>query len=167
MVDYLSHLRAPAGANVKRLRKGRGPGSGLGKTAGRGQKGQKARHTGNFSKLGFQGGQTPLQRRLPKRGFRVPFPEEVWIVNVGDLSRRFEPQAVVDLDALKQAGLVPRKATRVKVLGDGDLDRALTLRVHAISAGAREKVEKAGGTVEIIEERPKRSATETTAAQKG
>jgi large subunit ribosomal protein L15 len=150
MADILSKLHPPVGAVRNRTRRGRGVGSGLGKTAGKGQKGQKARHPGNFSKLAFQGGQTPIQRRLPKRGFRNPFPTEVSNVNLADLNARFEAGATVDLNALKAARLVARAATRVKVLGDGELDRKLTLRVHGISAGARAKVEAAGGTIEIL-----------------
>jgi large subunit ribosomal protein L15 len=161
MANFLSNIRVPAGANTKVRRKGRGVGSGLGKTAGKGQKGQKARHPGNFGKLGYQGGQTPIQRRLPKRGFRNPFGTEISAVNVDLLARRFDKGATVDLDALKNAGLIGRTATKVKVLGNGEIDRALTLKVHAISAGAREKVEKAGGKVEIIEE--KKQAAEATA----
>jgi large subunit ribosomal protein L15 len=164
MPNYLSNLSAPEGSNTKRTRKGRGVGSGLGKTAGKGQKGQKARHPGNFGKLAFQGGQTPIQRRLPKRGFRNPFAIEVSEVNVSSLAKRFDANATVDLEALKAAGLVERAATRVKILGNGDLDRALTLRVHAISAGAREKVEKAGGRIEIIEEKKPAAEATTPAA---
>ena len=151
MANYLSNIPVPVGANTGKRRKGRGVGSGLGKTAGKGQKGQKARHPGNFGKLGYQGGQTPIQRRLPKRGFRNPFPTETSAVNVGVLAKRFDRGATVDLESLKAAGLIERAATRVKVLGEGDLDRALTLKVHAVSAGARGKIEKAGGKVEILE----------------
>jgi large subunit ribosomal protein L15 len=150
MANYLSNLPAPAGANTKRRRKGRGVGSGLGKTAGKGQKGQKARHPGNFGKLAFQGGQTPIQRRLPKRGFRNPFPTEYAEVNVDMLAKRFDADAVVDLDALKAAGLIERKATRVKVLGNGEIEKALRVSVDAISAGARAKIEKAGGKVDLL-----------------
>jgi large subunit ribosomal protein L15 len=153
MVDFLSKVPAPEGANTGKRRKGRGVGSGLGKTAGKGQKGQKARHPGNFGKLAFQGGQTPIQRRLPKRGFRNPFPSEIAAVNVDALAKRFEKGATVDLEALKNARLVEKSTTRVKILGDGEIDRALTVRVHAISAGAREKIEKAGGKVELLEEK--------------
>lgn len=150
MANILSNLRAPEGAVTKPLRKGRGVGSGLGKTAGKGQKGQKARHPGNFGKLGFQGGQTPIQRRLPKRGFRNPFPTEVFAVNLSTLVKTFDAGAVVDVEALRTAGVLNRVVDRVKVLGDGEVDRKLTLRVHAISAGARTKVEAAGGTIELI-----------------
>lgn len=158
MANYLSELPAPEGSNEKRLRKGRGVGSGLGKTAGKGQKGQKARHPGNFGKLGFQGGQTPIQRRLPKRGFRNLFAKEVATINVGLLAKRFESGATVDLLALKEAGLIDRRADRVKVLGDGPLDRALTLKVHAVSAQARTKIEQAKGKVELIAEENKQEA---------
>jgi len=159
MANYLSTLEAPEGSNTKRLRKGRGVGSGLGKTAGKGQKGQKARHPGNFGKLGFQGGQTPIQRRLPKRGFRNPFPTEISAINLGVLAKRFEAGATVDVAALKNAGLITRAADKVKILGDGELTHKLTFKVHAISAGARAKVEKAGGSVQILEEKPKAEAS--------
>jgi large subunit ribosomal protein L15 len=147
MADYLSKLRAPAGANTKPLRKGRGLGSGLGKTAGKGQKGQKARHPGNFGKLAFQGGQTPIQRRLPKRGFRRPFVEAIATVNLAQLENRFEAGASVDLTQLIEKGLVKGKFGKVKILGDGELTKKLTVKVDAVSASAKEKIEKAGGTV--------------------
>lgn len=150
MANVLSNLHPPVGAVRNKTRKGRGVGSGLGKTAGKGQKGQKARHAGNFSKMAFQGGQTPIQRRLPKRGFRVPFPTETIAVNVSALEKRFPAGSVVDFDALVKSGLVDKGATRVKVLGDGELTVKLSLKVHAISAGARAKVEAAGGTVELL-----------------
>lgn len=151
MANVLSNLHPPAGAVRKRTRRGRGVGSGLGKTAGKGQKGQKARHPGNFSKMGFQGGQTPMQRRLPKRGFRnTLFATEISAVNVGSLENAFDADAVVDLIALADVGLIEKRASRVKILGDGELTRRLTLRVHGISAGARAKIEAAGGTVELL-----------------
>lgn len=151
MANVLSNLHPPAGAVSKRTRRGRGVGSGLGKTSGKGQKGQKARHPGNFSKMGFQGGQTPMQRRLPKRGFRnSAFATEISAVNVGALEKFFEAGATVDLASLATVGLVEKRAERVKILGDGDLTRKLTLKVHGISAGARTKIEAAGGTVELL-----------------
>jgi large subunit ribosomal protein L15 len=150
MANVLSNLHPPVGAVRNKTRKGRGVGSGLGKTAGKGQKGQKARHAGNFSKMAFQGGQTPIQRRLPKRGFRNPFPTDTVSVNVSSLEKKFEAGATVDFEALVKSGLVDKGATRVKVLGDGDLTRKLTLKVHAISAGAKAKVEAAGGSVELL-----------------
>ncbi len=150
MANVLSNLHPPVGAVRNKTRKGRGVGSGLGKTAGKGQKGQKARHAGNFSKMAFQGGQTPIQRRLPKRGFRNPFPTDTVSVNVSSLEKKFEAGATVDFEALVKSGLVDKGATRVKVLGDGDLTRKLMLKVHAISAGAKAKVEAAGGSVELV-----------------
>ncbi len=145
----LSRLRPAEGAVRPKRRKGRGTGSGLGKTAGHGQKGQKARHPGNFSKLGFEGGQMPLYRRLPKRGFVNPFTKKVATVNVKDLAR-FDAGATVDEAALREAGLIKRKVDIIKVLGDGELDRALTVKVHAASATAMQKIEKAGGTIELV-----------------
>ncbi len=145
----LSRLRPAPGAVRGKRRKGRGPGSGLGKTAGHGQKGQKARHPGGFSKLGFEGGQMPLYRRIPKRGFTNPFTKRVETVNVKDLAR-FDAGATVDEAALREAGLINRKADIIKVLGHGELEIALTVKVHAASASATQKIEKAGGTVELV-----------------
>jgi large subunit ribosomal protein L15 len=147
--SILSRLRPATGAVRNRRRKGRGPGSGLGKTAGHGQKGQKARHPGNFSKLGFEGGQMPLFRRLPKRGFSNPFAKRVGTVNVKDLAR-FDAGATVDEAALREAGLVKGKVDIIKVLGDGELDKALTVKVHAASATATHKIEQAGGSIELL-----------------
>ncbi len=149
-VPVLSRLRPADGAVRGKRRKGRGPGSGLGKTAGHGQKGQKARHPGNFSKLGFEGGQIPLYRRVPKRGFTNPFTKKVATINVKDLAR-FDSGATVDEAALRKAGLVKRKVDAIKVLGDGELDKALTVKVHAASASAAAKIEKAGGSVELVQ----------------
>jgi large subunit ribosomal protein L15 len=145
MADILSKLQAPEGAVTSPRRIGRGVGSGLGKTSGRGQKGQKARSKGNINKLHFQGGQTPMQRRLPKRGFRNPFPKQVATVSVGELSRRFGAGANVDEAALRSARLVKGAVDQIKVLGDGELDKALTVTAHAFSKSAREKIEGAGG----------------------
>ena len=146
----LSRLRPAEGAVRGKRRKGRGPGSGLGKTAGHGQKGQKARHPGNFSKLGFEGGQMPLYRRLPKRGFHNPFSKKVGTINVKDLAR-FDAGATVDEAALREARLVRGRCDRIKVLGNGDLDRELTVRVEAFSSSARAKIEKAVGTAVVVE----------------
>ncbi len=147
----LSRLKPPVGAVRKKRRKGRGPGSGLGKTAGRGMKGQKARNSGGISRLGFEGGQMPLYRRLPKRGFTNLFAAKIATVNVRDL-QRFKAGSVVDHAALREAGLVRRKVDGVKILGEGELDRALTVKVLAFSKSAREKIEKAGGTAEALSE---------------
>ena len=148
-VPILSRLRPPAGAVRRKKRKGRGVGSGLGKTAGHGMKGQKARHPGNFSKVAFEGGQTPLQRRLPKHGFHNIFSKKVIGVNVASLSR-FDAGTTVDVDALRAAGLIKGRFDAIKLLGNGDIDRALTVQVHAFSKSAKEKIEKAGGTAETV-----------------
>jgi large subunit ribosomal protein L15 len=145
----LSRLRAPKGAVKGEKRLGRGPGSGLGTTAGKGQKGQTARSGGQVRR-GFEGGQTPLYRRLPKVGFKNPFTRLVAVVNVGNLGK-FAAGATVDPAALAAAGLVNGRFDAIKVLGQGTLDRALTVRAHAFSAGAKELIEKAGGKVELIE----------------
>lgn len=145
----LSRLRPPAGAVQKKKRKGRGPSSGLGKTAGKGMKGQKARSPGNFQKLGFEGGQTPLFRRLPKRGFTNHFSKVVFTLNVSDLNR-FEAGSVVDELSLRDAGVIKGNFDVFKVLGDGELDRALTVKANAFSASAIEKIEKAGGKAEVV-----------------
>lgn len=149
VVPLLSRLRPPEGAVKPKKRKGRGPGSGLGKTCGKGQKGQKAR-AGGTVRRGFEGGQTPLHRRVPKLGFKNPFSKVVATVNLQSLMR-FEAGAVVDLDALAKAGLVSGRHDSVKILGQGELDRALTIRAHAFSARAKQVIEQAGGTAEVIE----------------
>jgi large subunit ribosomal protein L15 len=147
-VPILSRLRPPLGAVRSKRRKGRGPGSGLGKTAGRGQKGQKSR-SGKSQFPGFEGGQMPLQRRLPKVGFRNLFEKNVASVNVGALNQ-LAAQSVVDADALIRARLVRGPFDTIKILGSGELDRPLTVRAHAFSASAKEKIEKAGGKAEMI-----------------
>lgn len=147
MADALSKLTKPAGATRGKTRVGRGPGSGVGKTAGRGQKGQYARVRG--FKPHFEGGQTPLQRRLPKRGFRNPFPAVTAEVNVGDLDV-FEAGAKVDEAALVSRGLIKGRFDRIKVLGDGVLTKPVTVSAHAFSRTAAEKIQKAGGKVLMI-----------------
>ena len=143
----LHHLRPAEGAVRDRRRVGRGRAAGQGKTAGRGTKGWGARHQ---PKLGFEGGQMPLQRRIPKlKGFTNPNREEFAVVNVARLGQVFDPGAEVTPEAMQQRGLV-RKGIRVKVLGNGDLNRALTVRAHAVSASARAKIEQAGGSVHIV-----------------
>lgn len=149
-VPILSRLRAPEGAVQKKKRVGRGVGSGLGKTAGRGQKGQKARQPGNIHKLHFEGGQMPLNRRLPKVGFNALFPRELAAVNVKDLGV-FEAGATVDMAALRERGLVKGRWDGVKILGTGELTKKLTVKADGFSASAKEKIEKAGGSVETIE----------------
>lgn len=149
-MDILSKLQAPEGANKKATRVGRGVGSGLGKTAGRGQKGQKARSTGNIGKKHFQGGQTPIQRRLPKRGFRNPFAAIVATVNVGDLDAVFENGAVVDMAALESKRLVQGRYDLIKVLGDGDLTKKLVISAHRFSKSALAKIAQTGGQANVL-----------------
>ncbi len=147
MVMMLSELKPPEGSKKKRKRVGRGPGSGHGKTACKGHKGQKAR-SGRGTKAGFEGGQMPLQRRLPKRGFRNPFKESVAILHLRDLNR-FEKDTVVDPDLLFSTGLC-KKGEIIKLLSDGDLTHPLTIRVHKVSRAALQKVEAVAGRVEVI-----------------
>ncbi len=142
----LSNLKAPKGAARARKRVGRGQGSGLGKTAGRGGKGQKAR-TGNMHFEGFEGGQMPLQRRLPKFGFKNVFRRELEEVKVGDLEGL---TGLVDAAALKTAGLVRGNRDGVVVLGGGELKSAVSVRVDRVTAGARAAIEKAGGKIELV-----------------
>ena len=132
---------------VKRI--GRGPASGQGKTAGKGQKGQKAR-SGYSRRFGFEGGQMPLQRRLPKRGFNNIFAKEIVTVNVSDLEGKFEDGADVDAQALINAGLIKKVKDGVKVLGNGDITKKLNVKVNAYSKAAKEKIEAAGGKAEVI-----------------
>lgn len=142
----LSHLKPAPGARKKRKRVGRGPGSGLGKTSGRGQKGAGARSGGSVPP-GYEGGQMPLSRRLPKRGFHNPFRKEYEIVNLGSLER-FDAGATVDVDALRERGLVRGRKQQVKILAKGELSKALTVRAAAFSAKAREIIVARGGTAE-------------------
>jgi large subunit ribosomal protein L15 len=143
----LHHLRPAEGAVRNRRRVGRGRAAGQGKTAGRGTKGWGARHQ---PKLGFEGGQMPLQRRVPKlKGFTNPNREEFAVVNVARLGQVFDAGSDVTPEAMQVRGLV-RKGMRVKVLGNGEIDRALTVRAHAVSASAREKIEQAGGSVHVV-----------------
>lgn len=146
MADTLSKLGKPAGSTSKKIRRGRGVGSGLGKTAGRGQKGQYARNT---VKDYFEGGQTPLQRRLPKRGFTNKFAAKVAEVNVGALEV-FAAGAKVDEKALRDRGLVKGPCDRIKILGNGDLTKAVIVTAHSFSKGAESKIKKAGGKALLL-----------------
>src|SRR5579862_4508212 len=149
------HTLAPnEGATRNKKRLGRGHGSGLHKTSGKGQKGQKAR-TGHHGipKPGFEGGQSAMARRLPKRGFtNWRFKKEIFAVNLGDVAEVFAAAKsdTVDVEALKTAGLVPRTAELVKILGDGELSRKLTVHAHFFSASAKEKLAKVGGSAHIL-----------------
>ncbi len=144
----LNELSPPKGSRRARKRIGRGTASGQGKTSGRGHKGQKARSGGSLPPY-FEGGQMPLARRVPKRGFTNVFRRELAVVNVRDLGR-FTAGSVVDQEALRQAGLVKGACDGIKVLAQGDCQVALTLKVDKISAAAKQKIEAAGGTVEVI-----------------
>ncbi len=142
----LGNLSPNKGANRERKRVGRGQGSGRGRTATRGHKGAKSR-SGYGTRPGFEGGQMPLQRRLPKRGFNNIFRKEFIIVHVSDLEV-FEPGSRVDRETLIQVGLIDKRTTLVKVLANGELSKSLTVAVDKISQGAKTKIEAAGGTVE-------------------
>lgn len=141
----LNTLKPAKGSKPSAKRVGRGIGSGLGKTCGRGHKGQKAR-SGGFHKIGFEGGQMPLQRRLPKRGFRSMTSKDTAEVNLHELAA--VTVEVIDLAALKAAGVVPTPAKRAKVIASGKLEKAVTLRGLSLSQGARAAVEAAGGTIQ-------------------
>ena len=145
----LSNLKPKKGARHAKKRVGRGPGSGHGKTSSRGEKGQKSR-SGYSGKRGFEGGQMPLHRRLPKRGFTNIFKKDYAVVNVSDLER-FDNGASIDEAMLRQAGLVKGSHDGVKVLGDGELSKKLTVSATKFSKSAREIIEKAGGTVQEIQ----------------
>jgi len=144
----LSNLSPAKGSRKSRKRLGRGPGSGLGKTSGRGHKGRGARSGGN-TKPGFEGGQMPLQRRLPKRGFHNIFRREYAVVNLVRLDAVFESGAVVDAAALVERGLV-RRGQPVKILGQGELTKPLTVKAHAFSESAKARITAAGGSAEVI-----------------
>ena len=142
------HELSPApGSTKEAFRKGRGAGSGNGKTAGKGHKGQKARSGGGV-RPGFEGGQMPLQRRIPKRGFNNIFAKEYVAINV-DVLNRFEDGAVVDAEAISKAGIVKNTRDGIKILGRGELNRKLTVVAVAFSASAKEKIEAAGGKAEV------------------
>ncbi len=140
----LNTIKPAAGSKKPRRRVGRGSGSGLGKTAGRGHKGQKAR-SGGFHKVGFEGGQMPLQRRLPKRGFRSRSKDDTAEIRLSDLTRLASTD--IDILALKAAGLVPARAKTVKVINTGKLEKAVKLNGVVATKGAKAAIEAAGGTV--------------------
>jgi large subunit ribosomal protein L15 len=162
----LNTLKPAPGAKQDRHRVGRGVGSGWGKTAGRGHKGQRAR-SGGFHKVGFEGGQMPLHRRLPKRGFNSPTRDDVAEVRIGDLQALEATE--IDLAALKAAGLVSRKALAAKVILAGKLERKISLKEIRVTKGARAMIEAAGGSIHITEkpEAPKKAKKEKKKAQPG
>ena len=144
------HELSPAAGSKKEVKRiGRGAGSGQGQTAGKGHKGQQAR-AGRGMRPGFEGGQMPLQRRVPKRGFVNIFGKEFSIVNVSALDQSFEDGAVVDIDALIEKGLVKKVLDGVKILGNGEISKKLTVQVNAYSEAAKQKIEAAGGKAEVI-----------------
>lgn len=144
------HELSPAPGSIKeRKRIGRGAASGQGKTAGKGHKGQKAR-SGSGAHIGFEGGQMPLQRRIPKRGFNNIFAKEIATVNVAAIDKKFEDGATVTIEALVETGLVKKALDGVKVLGQGEITKKLTVQANAFSASAKAKIEAAGGKAEVI-----------------
>jgi len=143
-----NELKPAAGSRKSRKRVGRGPGSGLGKTSGRGEKGQKSR-SGYSAKRGFEGGQMPLHRRIPKRGFHNIFRKEYLTVNVERLNQ-FAAGTVVTPESLRDAGMLHKGHLDVKVLGNGDLKVALTVRAHKFTEAAARKIQEAGGTAEVL-----------------
>jgi large subunit ribosomal protein L15 len=147
MADTLSKLAKPEGATRGKIRRGRGVGSGLGKTAGRGQKGQFARRS--TFKPWFEGGQTPMARRLPKRGFKKHNRDVVAAINVSVLEL-FDAGSKVDERALRERGIIKGRADRIKILGNGDLTKAVTVTAHSFSKSAQEKIQKAGGKMVLV-----------------
>ncbi len=145
----LSNLRPAEGSkHSDNFRRGRGHGSGNGKTAGKGHKGQKARS--GAPRPGFEGGQMPLYRRIPKRGFTCPSSKEIVAINLGVLNDRFEDGAVVDINALIETGIVKNPKDGVKILGNGEITKKLTVKANAFSASAKEKIEAVGGSAEVM-----------------
>ena len=145
----LSNLRPAEGSkHSDNFRRGRGHGSGNGKTAGKGHKGQKARS--GAPRPGFEGGQMPLYRRIPKRGFTCPSSKEIVAINLGVLNDKFEDGAVVDVNALIETGIVKNPKDGVKILGNGEITKKLTVKANAFSASAKEKIEAAGGSAEVM-----------------
>jgi large subunit ribosomal protein L15 len=146
----VSDLAPAPGATKRRKRLGRGPGSGRGKTSGRGHKGRGSRAGGN-TPPGYEGGQMPLQRRLPKHGFHNPFRQEFTIVNLGQLEERFDAGTVVDAEALRAKGLVRGLERPIKILADGRLTKSLTVKANKFSAAAIERLQAAGGSAEVVQ----------------
>jgi len=144
----LHNLHPNKGATKTKKRLGRGRGSGTGKTSGKGVKGQKARPGHHGARFAFEGGQMPMPRRIPKRGFKNPFRIEAFPINVATLEAIFDAGATVDLETLRAKGLVPKLVEHVKILGEGDITKQFTIKAFRASATAREKIEKAGGTIE-------------------
>jgi large subunit ribosomal protein L15 len=159
MAISLNNLHAAKGSTHKKKRVGRGPGTGLGKTSGRGEKGQKSR-SGYSSKVGFEGGQMPLHRRLPKRGFTNIFKKE-WIeVSLSSLEQNFEVNDEITPEVLHDRGLIKKAKRDVVVLGTGEISKALRISAHRFTKSAREKIEKAGGAATLITRQPTEASAE-------
>lgn len=150
MAITLHNLHPNKGATKAKKRLGRGRGSGTGKTSGKGVKGQKARPGHHGARFAFEGGQVPMPRRIPKRGFKNMNRVEAFPINVETLEKAFDAGATVDLKALREKGLVPKLAEKLKILAEGTITKKLSIKAHGVSAAAKDKIEKAGGTVEII-----------------
>lgn len=146
----LHNLHPNRGATKTKKRLGRGRGSGTGKTSGKGVKGQKARPGHHGARFAFEGGQMPMPRRIPKRGFKNPNRVEAFPINVATLDKIFDAGATVDLEALRAKGLVPKLVEVIKILGEGELSKKLTIKAHRASETAKSKIEAAGGSLEII-----------------
>lgn len=146
----LHNLHPNDGATKPKKRLGRGRGSGTGKTSGKGVKGQKARPGHHGARFAFEGGQMPMPRRIPKRGFKNPFRVEAFPINVATLDKVFDAGATVDVESLRARGLLPKDAACVKILGEGELTKKLTIKAHRASETAKEKIAKAGATLELI-----------------
>jgi large subunit ribosomal protein L15 len=147
----LHNLHPNEGATKEKKRLGRGRGSGKGKTSGKGVKGQKARPGHHGARFAFEGGQMPMPRRIPKRGFKAPNRVESHPINVSQLEQLFDAGATVDLAALQAKGVVPKLVEKVKILGEGNITKKLTIKAQGVSESARTKIEAAGGTIEITE----------------
>jgi large subunit ribosomal protein L15 len=160
MTITLHNLHPNPGATRDKKRLGRGRGSGKGKTSGKGVKGQKARAGHHGARLAFEGGQMPMPRRIPKRGFKNPNRIEAFPINVEMLESMFDAGATVDLETLRAKGVVPKLVDHIKILGEGELTKKFVIKAHGASAVAKEKVEKAGGSIEIV---PSRRTPATTA----
>jgi large subunit ribosomal protein L15 len=146
----LHNLHPNEGATKAKKRLGRGRGSGTGKTSGKGVKGQKARPGHHGARFAFEGGQMPMPRRIPKRGFKNPNRVEAFPINVETLEKQFEAGATVDLATLQAKGIVPKLVDTVKILAEGTISKKLSIKVHRISGAAKAKVEAAGGSVELV-----------------
>lgn len=150
MTITLHNLHPNEGATREKKRLGRGRGSGKGKTSGKGVKGQKARPGHHGARYAFEGGQMPMPRRIGKRGFKNPNRIDAYPINVSTLDQKFDAGTTVDLEALRAKGLIPKLAEYVKILGEGEITKKLTVKAYGVSAVAKEKIEKVGGSIEVI-----------------